>query len=198
MNIPLVLSVVVFTIVSGGAITGIGYYGPLLLLSTIFATVGAGLLTTFTVSTSHPAWIGYQVLCGVGIGLGSQVPWIVVQASLPATDVPIATALMTFSQTLGGAIFVSVAQNIFSNLLTHNLARAVPGVSPSLVLSTGATDLKNVIDKAFLPQVLVGYNSALTRMWFLCVSMAAISIIGVVAVDWRTSVKKKPAEVVAA
>jgi len=194
MNIPLVLSVVVFTIFSGGAITGLGYYGPFLLLSTISTTIGAGLLTTFKVSTSHPAWIGYQVLYGIGFGLGSQIPWIVVQATLPAADVPIATALMTFAQTLGGAVFVSVGQNIFSNLLTHNLERAAPGVSPSLVLSTGATELKNVIDKAFLPEVLIGYNSALARTWFVCVSMAAVSIIGVVAVDWRISVKKKPDE----
>jgi hypothetical protein len=198
MNIPLVLSVVLFTIISGGGTTAIGYYVPFMLFSTVLASIGAGLLSTFEVTTAHPAWIGFQVLYGAGIGLGMQLPFTIVQAAIPVADIPIATALMMFSQTLGAALFVSVAQNVFSNLLTQNLMRAVPNVSPSLVASTGATRLKDVIDKEFLPGVLVAYNHALTRTWFVSVATAAVSIIGVVAIDWRISVKKKPVDIVAA
>jgi hypothetical protein len=75
--------------------------------------------------------------------------------------------------------------------------QVAPNVSPSLVALTGATDLKNVISKEFLPGVLVSYNHALTRTWFVSVTTAAVSIIGV-TIDWRISVKNKPAEVVAA
>jgi hypothetical protein len=198
MNLPLVVSVVLFTIVSGGGTTAIGYYGPFMLLSTILASIGAGLLTTFEVTTAHPAWIGFQVLYGAGVGLGMQLTFTIVQAAISVADIPMATALMMFSQTLGGALFVSVAQNVFSNLLTQNLMQVAPNLSPSQVASTGATDLKNVISKEFLPGVLVAYNHALTRTWFVSVATAAVSIIGVVAIDWRISVKKKPTDVVAA
>ncbi len=68
MNLPLVVSVVLFTIISGAGTTAIGYYGPFMLLSTILASIGAGLLTTFEVTTAHPAWIGFQVLYGNWIG----------------------------------------------------------------------------------------------------------------------------------
>lgn len=198
MNIPLLLSLVIFTIISGGGITNLGYYGPFMLFSTVLSTIGAGMLTTFEVTTSHPAWIGYQVLYGAGLGSGLQIAWVIVQASLPAADIPIATAMMQFAQTLGGSIFVSVAQNIFSNLLIQDLAKAAPSVPPSVVTSTGATDLKNVVDDALLPGVLVAYNAALTRTWFVSVAMAAVSIIGVVSIDWRISVKKQQANATAA
>ena len=191
MNLPLIISLVIFTGISGGGITNLGYYGPFLLLSTVLASIGAGLLTTFQVTTAHPAWIGFQVLYGAGIGSGMQVAFVIVQAALPAADIPIATALMMFSQLFGGTLFTSVAQNVFSNLLTQDLMRAAPNVPPSIVVSTGATDLKNVIDKAYLPGVLIAYNHALTRTWFVSVAMAAISIVGVLAIDWRISVKKK-------
>ncbi|KAH8911766.1 MFS general substrate transporter [Coniochaeta sp. PMI_546] len=198
MNIPLLLSLVIFTIISGGGITNLGYYGPFMLFSTVLSTVGAGMLTTFEVTTSHPAWIGYQVLYGAGLGSGLQIAWVIVQASLPAADIPIATAMMQFAQTLGGSIFVSVAQNIFSNLLIQDLAKAAPSVPPSVVTSTGATDLKNVVDDALLPGVLVAYNAALTRTWFVSVAMAAVSIFGVVSIDWRISVKKQQVNATAA
>jgi hypothetical protein len=100
---------VLFTIVSGGGTTAIGYYGPFMLLSTILASIGAGLLTIFEVTTAHPSWIGFQVLYGTGVGLGMQLTFTIVQAAIPVADIPIATALMMFSQTLGGALFVSVA-----------------------------------------------------------------------------------------
>jgi hypothetical protein len=70
---------------------------------------------------------------------------------------------------------------------------------PSLiVLQTGATDLRNVVDPAFLPGVLVAYNRALTRTWFTSVATAAVSIIRVAAIDWRISVKGKKIDVAAA
>lgn len=195
MNLPLILSVVLFTVISDGGITALGYYRPFLLFSSVIASVGAGLLTTFEGTTAHPAWIGYQVLYGAGVGAGMQVSFTIVQAAVPVADIPIATSMIMFAQTLGGALFVSVAQNIFSNLLIQNLTRAAPSVPPSLVTSTGAIDLKNVINKTYLPGILAAYNRALTRTWFVSVAMAAVSVIGVAAVDWRISVRKKPVNV---
>jgi hypothetical protein len=194
----MILAMVIFTVVSGGGITKLGYYQPFLLSSSILASIGAGLLTTFEVTTTHSAWIGYQALFGIGCGLGLQVAMVVVQAALSAEDIPIATAMMIFAQTCGGAVFVSVAQNIFSNLLIQNLVKAAPDVDPSIVVSTGAINLKNVVNKEFLPGVLVAYNRALTQTWFVSVATAAVSIIGVVVIDWRISVKKELMDVAAA
>jgi hypothetical protein len=51
----------------------------------------------------------------------------------------VGTALTVFSQTLGGAIFVSVAENIFTNRLVAYLTLYVPDLDPDIVLAVGAT-----------------------------------------------------------
>ncbi|KAF1815159.1 MFS transporter [Eremomyces bilateralis CBS 781.70] len=195
MNIPMVLSLVLFSIIAGILVTVVGYYTPFMFLSSILMAVGAGMLTTFTPHTAHPAWIGYQVLFGFGVGFGMQQTLIAVQASLPGPDIPIATALMMFAQMLGGALFVSVGQNVFTNQLFKNLA-SVPGIDPKLVVSVGATDLQSAVrnfNEALLAPVLEAYSSALTQTWYVSVAMAVFSIVGAAFVEWK-SVKGKNIE----
>lgn len=190
MNLPLILTLTVFTIVSGAGIEALGYYGPFLVFSSIFSAIGVGLLTTFSVTSSSAIWIGYQVIYGAGVGAGLQAGFTIVQAALPVQDIPIAIAMMTFAQTLGGALFISVAQNVFTNLLIQNLKTAAPEISASIVVSTGATALRKIVDKASLPGVLIAYNDALTRTYVVSVATAAASIVGVLMIDWRVSLKK--------
>ncbi len=42
-----------------------------MLLASIIAPIGEGLLSTWTVDTTFSQWFGYQALTGIGIGLGS-------------------------------------------------------------------------------------------------------------------------------
>ncbi|KAF2834088.1 MFS general substrate transporter [Patellaria atrata CBS 101060] len=194
MNLPMILGLVILSVMAGGLVTVLGYYTPFMLASSVFMAIGAGLLTTFEVETGSPAWIGYQFIFGMGVGLGMQQTLICVQASLPLTDVPIATATMMFAQTLGGALFISVGQNVFQNQLAKNLLKeAIPGFDPALVLQTGATELKDAIASEFLPFALKAYNDALTQTWYVSVAMSAISIIGASVVEWK-SVKGKKIE----
>lgn len=43
-----------------------------MIVSSILAAVGTGMLSTFTPESGHAMWIGYQCLAGIGIGLGMQ------------------------------------------------------------------------------------------------------------------------------
>ena len=43
-----------------------------MIVSSILAATGAGMLSTFTPESGHAMWIGYQCLTGIGIGLGMQ------------------------------------------------------------------------------------------------------------------------------
>lgn len=73
MNLPMILGLIVMSVITGGAVSAIGYYTPLIHTSSILMSIGAGLLTTFRVNTQSPAWIGYQALYGIGAGLGMQL-----------------------------------------------------------------------------------------------------------------------------
>ena len=100
---------------------------------------------------------------------------------------------MMFSQQLGGALFVSVGQNVFINDLVAGLA-TVPGLSPMSIVNTGATDLQKTVPAQYLPVVLDKYNYALTRTFVIATGMIAASIIGSFAMEWKNIKKgKKPA-----
>ncbi|KAF1360161.1 MFS general substrate transporter [Lizonia empirigonia] len=191
MNLPAILGLVIISILAGGLVTYSGYYTPFMLLSSVLMAVGAGLLSTFETDSNSAKWIGYQFIFGAGVGFGMQQILVAVQAVLPADDVPIGTATMMFSQTLGGALFISVGQNVFTNQLIKNLHKVVPEIDSAFVLTVGATDLKNQIQAKFLPGVLSAYNLALTQTFYVSVAAGAISIVGAAFVEWKSMKGKK-------
>lgn len=197
MNIPMVLSLVLVSMVGGITVTAIGYYTPFVIASSVLMAIGAGLLSTFETDTGAGKWIGYQIVFGAGVGLGMQNTLIAAQTVLPKADIPIGTAIIMFSQTLGGALFISVAQNVFTNRLITNLKQVVPDLNPQLVLSVGATSLKNAIPKQFLPGVQSAYNDTLMNTFYVSAAMATVSIFGSIAFEWK-SVKGKKVEMAGA
>jgi hypothetical protein len=198
MNLPTILTLVIMSMLSGGLVTVVGYYTPFMILSSVLMAVGAAMLSTFQVNTGHSMWIGYQIIFGAGVGFGMQQTMIAVQASLDGADVPVGTAIVMFSQTFGGALFISVAQSVFENQLVSNVAAAnIAGLDPAVVVSTGATQIQTLIAPQFLPVVLSAYNAAVTHSFYVSVAMASLSIIGAACVQWN-SVKGKKIEMAAA
>ena len=190
MNLPTIISVVILSILSGGLTTACGYYTPFMIASPIIMSIGAGLLTTLEVDSGHAKWIGYQAIFGIGIGLGMQQPMIVAQTALKPADVPVGTAMVIFAQTLGGAIFISVAQNVFQNGLITNFAKYAPEQNAPQLISAGATMIRSLVKGEDLHQVLLAYNAAITETFYVAVAMGALSMIGPIFVEW-ISVKGK-------
>ncbi|KAI9720901.1 MAG: hypothetical protein M1828_005471 [Chrysothrix sp. TS-e1954] len=196
-NLPLLLGVTVFSVTSGVLVTLLGYYTPWAIASSVFMTVGAGLISTWQVDTNHSKWIGYQVIYGFGVGMGIQQAVIAVQAVLPLRDVPVGTAIIFFCQTLGGALFISVTQNVFQNQLGKNLSAVVPQLDPAEVLAVGATAIKNVVPMQYLHQVITAYNTSLTQTYYVAVAVAGLSLFGAALMEFK-SVKGKKIEAGAA
>jgi hypothetical protein len=185
--LPLVLALVVGSRASGGVTAGTGYYTPALILGTVIVSTGAGLITTFNLTTSEGSWIGYQILFGFGLGCSMQIPGMAAQTVLSIADVPIGASLMFFAQWLGGAIFISIGQNVLSNKLVSGFKGI--GFDGSLVNHFGATDLRDAILLQFLHQVLVIYNDSLTKVFVVAVALACASIILALTMEWK-SVKR--------
>ena len=205
-NLALVLALVLASISTGFLITAIGYYTPFMYFCTVIMSIGAGLLTTFTPFTSEGRWIGYQILFGFGLGMGMpyrtnkahtsltlftgmQQPNLAAQATLSRRDVSTGASLMVFGQSLGGSIFISVAQNIFSNKLVQGFS-AIPGLDPELAISSGATEIRNVVPPELLPQVLDVYNTAIVSAFYVGTALACATVVGAVLMPW-TSIKKQ-------
>lgn len=192
MSIPMVLALVVANIISGIGTTAIGYYMPFYYLSVVISAIGAGLLTTFNVNTGHSMWIGYQVVYGFGVGFGMQQALVTIQTVLPLKDVPTGTAMSMFFQTFGGALFVSVGQNIFNNRLLTEVTKYAPEVDPTVLLHVGATDLSRVLPPAALDGVRLAYNNALTNTWYIAVAMCCLKIFSMPFLQWRSVKGQKP------
>lgn len=187
-TLPFILSLVAVSLPSGIIARKTGHFVPQMLLAPIFSSTGTGLITTFQPHTPHQAWIGYQVLYGIGIGLSTQGPSLAIQASLPQSDVPIGIAANFFAKEMGGAIFVSVAQNLFANELGRRL-QGISGLNAQAITTSGATELQ---DKAGdqIDTVVAAYNYALRDVWILALALVAATIVPFVRVEWKNLQKE--------
>jgi hypothetical protein len=189
-TIPLVLSVVVGSIMSGGLTQRIGYYTPFMIVGSSLMAIGTGLLTTWNMHTSSSIWIGYQVILGLGVGCTMQHPNLAVQIVLPKQDVPAGTAILSLCQTLGGAVFAAVGQNLFIDRFSSGLQR-IGGLDPRQILQGGATDLSRFVPTELRTNVLEAYNSALTKgTFFAALIVACLAVPAALGMEWQ-SVKEK-------
>ncbi|KAK4941153.1 hypothetical protein LTR10_018826 [Elasticomyces elasticus] len=188
--LPLVLSVLVASIIAGKLTQRIGYYVPAMFFASIVAPIGAGMMTTLHPDSNHSTWIGFQVLYGIGLGASVQAALIAAQAALPKSDVAIGTAIINFSQQFGGALFVSVGENLFLNNLASGL-KNIPGLDVTSIVNTGATELRHAVPAQYLPQVLSTYNHALMKTMTVAAAMSALSILGAACIEWKNIKKDK-------
>jgi hypothetical protein len=150
--------------------------------------IGTGLLTTFEISTGSSHWIGYQFLCGFGLGMGMQNAGLVVQRILPMPDISIGISLMFLTQQLGGAIFTTVGETILDNILVSHLT-GIPGIDPALIVDKGATDFTSVVPAQYIVVVKQAYNYACTRICFAAMGLALVGFLSSLGLEWK-SIKK--------
>ena len=187
-QVPMVLSLVLFGIVAATITQKVGYYVPAMLFSPILAATASGLLSTLTSHSGAGAWIGYQVLYGIGLGAGAQTANLASQTELPRKDVPLGAAMMMFMQQLGGSVFLAVGQNVFSRQLITQLS-GIAGLDTQAIINTGATDLRKTVPAHEVDTVVGAYSYALTRVFILSAALGACMMIGALMVRWR-SIKK--------
>ncbi|KAK3292697.1 major facilitator superfamily domain-containing protein [Chaetomium fimeti] len=196
--LPLLISVVIMSIAGGGLIAAVGYYNPFIIPSMALLTIGAGMITTFAVDSPLRVWFGYQVIAGLGIGMGFQTGALVVQNSVSHEWIPQATACVQFFQSMGGSIFIAVAQAVFLNGLTAGIVRDVPEVPAQVLINSGASQIPQVLadlgvaDR--LGAVLGAYMEGLRNSFFITVGCGAGAFVAVCALSWKKIQKRQAAE----
>jgi hypothetical protein len=192
--LPLSLATVLSSMVVGSLITVVGYYTPFLIGGTVLYAIGAGLISTYSVDISFGKWFGYQVLAGLGAGVGFQIPILAVQAVLPMDDVSIGTSLVIFFRTLGSAVFVSVGESVFTNGVQRGIRIHAPWLDPKILLEAGATQIRTLLEKMGksdqLDEVLMGYMVGLVDSYRVPIACTVAAVIAACFLEWR-SVKEK-------
>jgi Na+/melibiose symporter-like transporter len=190
-TIPYLLSVILASVIVAGTITAIGFYKPFMIIGAAIFTVGAGMVYTLSIDSGAGMWIGYQILAGFGAGGGVQVPFIAIQVVLDQKDMPTGNAIAIFFNSLGGAIAISVAQNIFVNGLVKYIPQYAPNVNPLDVFNAGATHIPEVVSVADLPGVLQAYMRSLNQAFILPVAVGGIAVGLACFVEWKSVKGKK-------
>src|SRR5271154_1296055 len=129
-----------FGLAAGIFVSTNGLFAPPAIIGCAISTIGTGFICTLQVNASAAKWMGLEILTSAGLGLAVQQGFSAVQTALPLKEVPIGTAAVVASQSLGGAIFVSIGNTLLQDyLLAANNNHLVPGVNVRLVIMKGAT-----------------------------------------------------------
>ena len=187
----MVVAMIVSSALAGLLVNIVGYYTPLMFAGSAFLAIGSGLCTTFRVNSGHPQWIGYQVLLGIGAGLGFQQSINALQTVLPLQDIPIGIAIITFAQSLSGAMFISIAQTVFENRLVASITANAPNLSPNAIIKAGAANISQRVPTDMLPSVLYAYNIAIVQTFYVSVAAALLSFIGAGLVQWKSMKRRQ-------
>jgi EmrB/QacA subfamily drug resistance transporter len=123
---------------------------PSTVLGSLCLVAGGGLLLTFSASTSLSSCFIVLGLIGLGMGFVSMATLLVVQDSLSASDLGIATASQQFSRTLGGTIGVGIS----GSFVTATLSKMMNSNLDNLPSSFAAQFQQN-IENLFRPEVQV-------------------------------------------
>ena len=178
---------------AGAAITSTGFFTPLIVLGGALWTVAAGLIYTWSRTTSAGGWIGYQVLAGVGVGLSYQSPILAAQALAAPTDIAATSAMLLFFQTMGGAFMVSAAQTAFTNRLIERLSLYSPGTNVGAVIATGVQELRVRYHGGELDAIINSYMDGLKVSFALIIAFTGATTIAGLFQPWK-SIKRIQAE----
>ncbi|KAL4945539.1 hypothetical protein BDV06DRAFT_219227 [Aspergillus oleicola] len=191
--LPNIIAQLVTAVLSGVLIGKLGYYLPWSLGGAVFAAVGSGMLSTLSPTTSTAAWAGYQVLVGLGRGASTQAPMLAVQNGINPDDISTAMAVLAFSQTFGGSVFLAIASVIFNEGLKDQIPRYAPNVDTSAVVAAGATGFRDLVSGDDLAGVVKGYAKAIDWVFYLVTSLCVVQFLVSWGMGWVDVRQKKGA-----
>lgn len=191
--LPLSISTSICASGTGALITALGYYTPFMIVCMALFAAGAGSLTTLTVMTDYWRGFGFQILTGLGVGIGFEAGIIVAQKAVPPRSISVAISVVSFAMTLGGTIFLSVSQAVFNHGMLHGIATLAPQVDGQALLKSGATDLHTLLasmdQQQFIVPVLQAYAQGTRSVFWVVMACAITAFSAACGLRWR-SVKK--------
>jgi hypothetical protein len=102
-------------------------------------------------------------------------------------------AMQFFMQQLGGAVFLSVAQNVFATSLVNSLS-GVAGLDAQAIVNTGTVDLRTAVPADEVDTVINAYNRSITRTFLIAAILSACVMIASLSVKWKSIKGKREPE----
>ncbi|KAJ4860086.1 major facilitator superfamily domain-containing protein [Trichoderma breve] len=190
--LPAIFAQLLGAVLSGAMVQRTGYVIPYALAASALTAIGNGLLALYSPSTSVGKWVGYQLIAGLGRGLGLQMSLLAVQTALQQSLVPVATSLVIFVQTLGTAVFLAVSNTLFDQSLVSELSVNAPNVDPTQVIAAGATGFRGHVNVEDIPGILLSYSNSIDRVFYIAAALGAVAFVTSNFLGWIDLRSKKP------
>ncbi|GKT61058.1 hypothetical protein ColTof3_08397 [Colletotrichum tofieldiae] len=180
-----------FGVMAGGMLANvIGRANPVMLLGGTLTAIVSGLFTTINGSITDSRTMGYSALAGMS-ALATQQPIVVAHNAVESKLSPTAISMMLFSNMVGSALSLAIAQAVFINKLQDNL-RSIQGVDATKIIQSGATEIRGIVDPSLLPQVLELYSLSIVQVFYMAVAAGVAMVISALVVQWTRIVGNTP------
>lgn len=181
-NLPLFVGIVPFAIV-GDLLSKFGRYKPLHIFGFALAIVSFGLLSLLDKDSSAAAWVWYQLIGALGVGILAAILLPAVQVPLPESLVATATGIWSFARGLGALFAFTIPSTVFKN---ESAKRAGGIADPTIakLLSGGqayeyatANFVDSIKDLELRDQVISLVRDAMRMVWLIGIIFAGVGFL---------------------
>jgi len=196
--LPTMLGLLITSISSGQVIARTGRYRFFPIVGTGLMTIGLGLLSLMTPSSSAVTDALSMLVLGFGVGCVMQVLVIIVQNGVAYSELGVATSGTTFFRSIGGSFGTAIFGAIFSNVLASNLASHLHGLSlPASFTSSDVTPAAlSHLSAAVRHGFTLGYAESIQTVFLVAIPVAALGFLAtwlIPQVELRRSMPGAPA-----
>lgn len=177
LTTPLMLGVMVSSTVSGRMVSNSGRVKSYVVTGLVSLTLGFLLLSTIDASTSLLVVSAGMLLVGVGVGMSMQNLVLVVQNSVPLSELGAASGAITFFRSLGGTMGVSVLGAVLANRVGTNISDGLSsaGVDAGAAAGSGTLNLAGM--PPFVRAIVESaYGSATGDIFLVAAGIAAVGL----------------------
>ena len=184
-----------FSLLAGYVVSATGYVTPPAIVGSAIGTVGLGLVTLLSVETTTAQWVGFEILTSAGFGLSILQCFTAVQTVLSEDDIAIGTTAVIAAQSLGGAVFLTVGNSVFQNVLRQlSKGERLPGVDIRKLIDAGTSVFRNEVAVEQLHDELVVYNGALRMVFMVGVPLGALAALASCFIEFKSVNSVRPGD----
>lgn len=161
----------------GVTVTLFKMYIPQNYFGWVLTSIGVGLLTTLKVSSPVGAWVGYQIIEGIGFGILYGAPQFPILASVNISESAHALALFVFVRSYSQTWGVTLGGTILQNELKKKLPQAFLDMFPGEGVEITYAAIPRIpgLAEPLKREVRDAFAGSLRTVWIV---MAAVSVVG--------------------
>ncbi|CAI6293499.1 unnamed protein product [Periconia digitata] len=146
---------------------------PLAFTASILLSAANGIYSFLQADSAKGWWVGFQIMGGIGAGLGFKLASTVVGSRFSQETFPLDLDYLTFVEALGPAISSTSCNLIFSASLKSQISTHVQNSDVATVMGAGATSFRMVVPQSDLQGVLLAYSNSINRTFYLTTALSA-------------------------